>query len=384
MHSPDLWGTLNGTLDSRPYLKQQYDEAAEWLERKAEPLTALASQLGLSARAVREQHHLGFAFNVGNDSAPPAGPGPRFAALCVEDAAAVRTARRHLRMLRRRHPRRRGEPRQAGEGGRHAARLRRRAATRAGHQAAARSAPRPALRLERPRLHADPRPSRADRGDPREYHQAAPRRRTRPPGPGDHLGQGRRAALLAVGTPISSRTCRSGPWRRPITFTGRCSRRWAIAASSSRKETPRARAARVRRLRRRDGERRSSGCACTRTAASTSRTSAPGPPLAALNALRDQGDAGDLYNTHLLEAGAVTDAAARGDVRARSKRSPTASPSRTTSVLPRVPVTLRADRAGRSEETAPLRLRFTYTLFAHSPGRARSRWNGVTSTGSIG
>ncbi len=43
--------------------------------------------------------------------------------------------------------------------------------------------------------------------------------------------------------------------------------------------------------------------------------------------------------------------------------------------MPRVPVTLREDRAARAKETAPLRVRFTYTLFAHSPAiHVRAEW----------
>lgn len=69
MHGTGLWPTLNGTLESRFYLKQQYDRAAGWLERRAEPLCAIADRLGLPQRVLRPQHQPAFAFNHGNNVA---------------------------------------------------------------------------------------------------------------------------------------------------------------------------------------------------------------------------------------------------------------------------------------------------------------------------
>ncbi|MBA3707802.1 MAG: hypothetical protein H0W83_03150 [Planctomycetes bacterium] len=68
---PGSWSVLKGTLENRPYLKQQYDDAAAWLELFAEPLTLLSGRLEVRRRVVREIHHRGFAFNVGNNAAFP-------------------------------------------------------------------------------------------------------------------------------------------------------------------------------------------------------------------------------------------------------------------------------------------------------------------------
>ncbi len=67
LHSEGAWTTLNGTLESRPYLKQQFDSSAAMLEKNAEPLAAVVDRLHLPGRVLREEHHWGFAFNVGND-----------------------------------------------------------------------------------------------------------------------------------------------------------------------------------------------------------------------------------------------------------------------------------------------------------------------------
>lgn len=69
LHSEGAWTTLNGTLESRPYLKQQFDGCAAMLEKHAEPLAAVVDRLHLPGRVLREEHHWGFAFNVGNDKA---------------------------------------------------------------------------------------------------------------------------------------------------------------------------------------------------------------------------------------------------------------------------------------------------------------------------
>lgn len=69
LHAEGAWTTLNGTLESRPYLKQQFDACAAMLEKHAEPLAAVVGRLALAGRVLREEHHRGFAFNVGNDKA---------------------------------------------------------------------------------------------------------------------------------------------------------------------------------------------------------------------------------------------------------------------------------------------------------------------------
>ncbi|MBA3710515.1 MAG: hypothetical protein H0W83_17050, partial [Planctomycetes bacterium] len=62
---------LPGTLDSRPYLKQQYNAAAEMLEKRFEPLQAWCHAAGLTRREMREAHHVAYAFNVGNNRTIP-------------------------------------------------------------------------------------------------------------------------------------------------------------------------------------------------------------------------------------------------------------------------------------------------------------------------
>ncbi len=64
-----LWPTLEGTFDSRFYLKQQLDRGCMLLEKWAEPMLALAEAAGAKRRVLRLEHHVGFAFNVGNNSA---------------------------------------------------------------------------------------------------------------------------------------------------------------------------------------------------------------------------------------------------------------------------------------------------------------------------
>ncbi|MBA3846346.1 MAG: hypothetical protein H0X45_06860, partial [Planctomycetes bacterium] len=62
---------LAGTLDARPYLKQQYDAAAEMLEKRFEPLQAWCHGTGLTRREMRETHHVAYAYNVGNNRTIP-------------------------------------------------------------------------------------------------------------------------------------------------------------------------------------------------------------------------------------------------------------------------------------------------------------------------
>ncbi|HYE04495.1 MAG TPA: glycosyl hydrolase-related protein [Planctomycetota bacterium] len=62
---------LAGTLDARPYLKQQYDAAAEMLEKRFEPLQAWCHGAGLTRREMRETHHAAYAYNVGNNRTIP-------------------------------------------------------------------------------------------------------------------------------------------------------------------------------------------------------------------------------------------------------------------------------------------------------------------------
>jgi len=370
MHSPHLWGTLNATLDSRPYLKQQYDEAAEWLERKAEPLAALAARLRLTARAVREQHHLGFAFNVGNDAALPLEQAPaslRYAwktllrcaphddicgcsvdathedaenrAKRVREVAALLASDASLRIA------------QAVKAppGRHVARLfawngLAFARTCALRFTAVVPATTTKLRLVDGRGRLVPATisakivARHFRRWNSDLFEDLPEKAV-------EVTVSFTAELPAMG--YGSFFLQEGAGAK----LPRGVRRLTTGMEN----------AFVRVRLHPDG----------RFDLKDKRT---GAAYRGLNALRDQADAGDLYNTHLLEEGAVTFAAARGALRCVE-----ALPDRVTFenevVLPRVPVTIRKDRAGRSKRTAPLRIRFTYTLFAHRAAvHVRAAW----------
>jgi len=374
MHSPDIWDVLTGTLDSRPYLKQQYDEASAWLERRAEPLTAVVSALGLTRRAVREQHHVGHAFNVGNDSALPIEQAP--AAMwqawktllrcsphddicgCSVDAthedaenrtkrvieiASLLTSDAALRLAQSVRP-----PR--GLAGVHAARLLvwnglafpRTSALRAKVLVPAAST---RLRLVDERGREVPATIRARVVGPHyrrwnsDYFEDLP-------GKAVEADIAFTADLPAMG------------YRTFFVVVGRARHRPPSA---------------VRRLPR--GMENDSVKVTIHTDGTLDLLDKRNRArYRGLNLLRDRADAGDLYVTRMLEDGAVTASRKHGRLRCVE-----ALADRVTFevqlTLPRVPVTIREDRKARSKHTAPLRLRFLYTLLAHSPAvHVRAEW----------
>jgi len=370
MHSPDMWSTLTGTLDSRPYLKQQYDEAAAWLERRAEPLTAVVERLGLTARAVRQEHHVGYAFNVGNDSA-----------LSMDQApAALRYAWKTL------------------------------------------------LRCS---PHDDICGCSAD-----ATHEDAENRTKRVREVAEMLTSDAALRLAqAVKPPRGKQAAQILAWNGlPFARTCSLSRTMLVPASSTKlrlvddrgRELPASLRARVvaphfrrwnsdlfedlpekavevkldftaelpamgyRAFYLQEGvaakaptgvKRLANGMEneLVRVRVQTDGTfdlldKRTGARYTGLNRLRDYADAGDLYVTRMLSEGVVTAGLRDGTTRCLE-----ALPDRVTFEtrlrLPKVPVTIREDRTRRSPETAPLTLRFLYTLYAHSPAvYVRAEW----------
>ncbi len=375
MHSPDLWDVLAGTLDSRPYLKQQYDDAAEWLERRAEPLTALVSALGLSRRAVREQHHVGHAFAIANDSALPAALGP--AALDYAWKLLLRCS-----------------PHDDICG----------CSVDATHQDAENRAKRVAeicsmLTSDAAlRLAGSVRPPALKESKPVARLLAwnglgfartcALRQRVLVPAPSrrlrlvDEEGREIPAAIRArVTAPHYRRWNFDDGWENlpekaveaDIAFTADLPAMgyrtfFLVPGEAERTYRPA-----VRRLS------RGMANAWVRVTIHPDGTftlvdKRNGVRYPGLNRVRDQGDAGDLYLSHLLKEGAVSPSRQDGRIRCVE-----ALPDRVTFevklTLPRVPVTITAGRTRRSRRTAPLRLRFLYTLYPHSPAvYVRAEW----------
>ncbi len=371
MHSSDMWNVLTGTLDSRPYLKQQYDQAADCLERRAEPLTALVTALGLRARAVREQHHLGHAFNVGNDSAPPIEQSP--AALryswktllrcaphddicgCSVDATHEDAENRSKRVV------------------------------EVGSLLASDAALRLAQAVKLPRgEHICRLLAWNGLAFPRT---CALRKTVLVPAPSTDLRLVDERGREVTAT-ITARV--AGPhYRRwnsdyfgdlpgkaveaEVVFSAELPamgyRTFHLVVGRASLRPPQS----VRRLTR--GMENS----FVRVTLHTDGTfdlldKRTGVRYRRLNLLRDHADAGDLYVTRMLDEGVVTASKSNGRLRNLE-----ALPDRVTFevqlALPRVPVTIAEDRSRRSRETAPLRLRFLYTLFAHSPAvHIRAEW----------
>jgi hypothetical protein len=370
MHSPDMWDTLTGTLDSRPYLKQQYDEAASWLERRAEPLTALVGKLGLTARAVRQEHHLGHAFNVGNDSALPTDQAPaalRYAwktllrcsphddicgcsvdathedaenrAKRVIEVAQLLTSDAALRLAQSvKSPR-----------GKHAAQiLAWNGLPFARACALSRTMVIPAnstkLRLVDERGREVPASLRAK--------VVAPHFRRWNSDLFEDLPEKAVEVKLDFAAQLPAMGYRTFYLEEGV----------AAKVSTGVKRLPSGMENQFVRVRlHRDG-----GFDLL-----DKRTKAR---YVGLNRLQDQADAGDLYVTRMLSAGLVTSSERHGVTRCLE-----ALPDRVTFEtvlrLPKVPVTITKDRKQRSQETAPLTLRFLYTLFAHSPAvHVRAEW----------
>lgn len=362
MHTGDFWSTLNGTLDSRPYLKQQYDQAASRLERNAEPLTALVASLGLEGRQIREQHHTGFAFNVGNCSALPPAVAP----------PALRYAWKTLL---------RNSPHDDICG----------CSVDATHEDAENRAKRVDEIADLLTSDAALRIARSARR-PRGQHVAQllvwnplPHRRKCPV---NHTMQ-----LPANGTDLKlvDERGRELPASIKARSVGRHYRRWnsdyfeelpqkAIKATVTftpdlpplgyrtfylqEGESPAARAS-VKRLP--SGMKNEFVRVRLHTDGTFDLTDRrTGARYRGLNRLRDQADAGDLYVSRLLPDGIVTAARSHGRMRCVE-----ALPDRVTwetrLTLPKVPVDLNASRTERSRKTAPLRITFRYTLYSHSP-----------------
>jgi alpha-mannosidase len=370
MHSGDFWSTLTGTLDSRPYLKQQYDEAAAWLERRAEPLTALVACLGLEQRAVREMHHVGHAFNVGNNSALPmdqASPALEYAwklllrcsphdDICgcsvdathddaenrtkrVIEVAKLLTCDASLRLAQAIKP----------PPGEHVAQILAWNGLACARTCAIRRkmlVPAKSTRLKLVDEKGNPVPAviQAKVVGPhfRRWHSDG--------------FEGLPAKAVEVTISFSSELPSMG-YRTFYLQEGK--EQHALPAARRLTDGMENKLVKVRLHR--DG---SFDLLDKRT----------GARYRNLHRLRDHADAGDLYVTRMLEEGVVAAEGGRSQPRCLE-----ALPDRVTweirVTLPRVPLTINAHRTARSRRSAPLTVRFRYTLYAHSPAvHIRAQW----------
>lgn len=371
LHSGDFWSTLNGTLDSRPYLKQQYDEAAAWLEGRAEPLTALAEALCLQGRQMREEHLVGYAFNVGNCSAFPLEV-PRAAlryawkALlrcsphddicgCSVDATHEDAENRTKRVM----------------------------------EVASALASDSALRIAR----AAKRP----RGEhvaqiliwnPLGHRRACAMARTMlvPAGSArlrlvDERGREVPASIRArVAAPHFRRWHSDGFQELPekaveaeVTFTADLPSLGYRTFYVEQGEPSAEPGPSVKRLPK-GMENEFVRVRVNTDGSFDLADKSTGARYRGLNRLRDQGDAGDLYVSRLLADGLV--AAAKGAAKTRCvEERPDRVAWQAEVTLPRVPVAIDRERRQRSGRRRPLRVVFTYTLYGHSPAvHVRAEW----------